>query len=82
MGKKKLYQPKPIHLENHSSSKRISGRLQTLKQKLEKQNMNIVNLTIAFTCQAWSSTIKDFPWADDIKPNQGASQKFQNCEIV
>lgn len=66
---KKSYQPKTIHLENHSN-KTISGRLQTLKEKHKKQHMNIVNLTIEFTCRAWSSKIKD------------VSEKFQNCEIV
>lgn len=80
--KKKLYQPKPINLENHGNNKRISGRLQTLKEKLEKLHMNVVNLSIAFTCRARWSKVEDCPEPDDIKIDQDVLQKSQNCEIA
>lgn len=68
--KKKLYQSETIHVESQRISKMISDRLQKQKEKHEKQNVSVVNMTPAFTGKVRCSKIKAFPDPDEIKPDQ------------
>lgn len=68
-------------MESQNINKMISDILQKFKYKHEKQNTNIVNITIFIGKVRWSK-IKAFPDPDEIKTDHEVSKNLQNHEIV